>query len=80
MGNALSMRVANFKVGFEKSVDYGTTSDQNNKFFREESNRDSLHANHKSQVLAQKDRIMRNRVPHYELGRTPVDYVTSSKR
>lgn len=30
------MRVANFKMGFEKSTNYATTTEQNNKFFLDE--------------------------------------------
>jgi len=48
VGNARTMRAANFRMGFESAVDYGTTTEQNNAFFREESNRNILHAIHKS--------------------------------
>ena len=79
VGNPQTMRVANFKMGFEASVDYGTTTDQNNRFFVQESNRETLSKAHNSQVLAQKDRVMRNRVPHYDFGRTKVNYQSSTK-
>ena len=32
------MRTANFKMGFEPAVDYGTTSDHNNAFFHDKGN------------------------------------------
>ena len=35
--------------------------------------------NHKNQVMAQKDRVINNRKPHYNFGRTKVDYQTSNK-
>jgi len=38
LGNSTKMRIANFKMGFEPSVDYGTTTDANNVFFLQESN------------------------------------------
>lgn len=58
-------------------MDYGTTTDQNNKFFRDDSNTNFATQLHQSQVMAQKDRVAKNRVPHYDFGRTPVDYKTS---
>jgi len=33
VGNPLANRVANFRMGFEPAMDYGTMTDQNNKFF-----------------------------------------------
>ena len=39
VGDARTMRVANFKMGFESHTDYGTTTDSNNQFFRDDSNR-----------------------------------------
>ena len=79
VGNPQTMRVANFHMGFEKSVDYGTTTDHNNRFFLEDQNIKSISNLHRSQVLAQRDRVTKNRVPHYELGRHAVDYCTSNK-
>lgn len=38
LGDPHSMRVANFKMGFEPSIDYGTTSDHNNAFFQAKEN------------------------------------------
>ena len=31
LGQVPNMRIANFQVGFERSTDYGTTTDQNNR-------------------------------------------------
>ena len=79
VGNPQTMRIANFKMGFESATDYGTTTDQNNKFFKDVNSRASLSKVHKNQVMAQKDRVMMNRQPHYDFGRTKVDYKTSNK-
>ena len=79
VGDARTMRVANFQMGFEKQTDYGTTTDQNNKFFQDETNRNSIGARHQNQLQAQKERVTKNRVPHYNFGRTPVDYQSSMK-
>jgi len=73
------MRTANFKMGFESATDYGTTTDQNNKFYKDVNSRASLSRVHVTQVMAQKDRVMNNRKPHYDFGRTKVDYQTSNK-
>ena len=50
VGDARTMRVANFQMGFEKQTDYGTTTDQNNKFFQDETNRNSIGARHQNQL------------------------------
>ena len=72
-------RIANFKMGFEKNVSYITTSDQNNKYFHEEGSNEQVSKTRQSQILAQKDRITSNRVPHYDFGRHTVNYQTSNK-
>ena len=79
VGNPRAMRVANFQMGFDKITDYGTTTDQNNRFFLDETNCSSISQNHKSQFLAQKQRNAAQRVPHYDFGRHAVDYQTSNR-
>ena len=76
VGNPLTMRVANFRIGFESAVDYGTTTDQNNKFFGQDSSRQLVTKQHHEQVIAQKERVYMNRVPHYDFGRDKIDYGT----
>ena len=80
VGDARSMRVANFKMGFEQVTDYGTTTDANNKFFNEAKNRDSLTEQRSKQLLAQRDRVIKNRQPHYDFGRAQLDYQTIAAR
>ena len=60
------MRVANFSMGHAPSA-YGTTSDHNNRFA-------SAGPGKPLDFQAQRDRVARNRMPHYDFGRDPVNY------
>jgi hypothetical protein len=73
------MRVANFKMGFGKQNTYSTAAGENNKFVADVQNKANISGSYKSQLLAQKDRITSNRVPHYNFGRHQVNYQTSMK-
>ena len=65
-------------MGFERQTDYGTTTDHNNRFFQDANANSSLSKVHKNQLMAQKDRVTMMRKPHYDFGRTKVDYQTSN--
>ena len=65
------MRVANFSMGHAPSA-YGTTSDHNNRFA-------SAGPAKALDFQAQRDRVQRNRMPHYDFGRDPVNYQSTAK-
>jgi len=66
VGQVPNMRVANFSMGHAPSA-YGTTSDHNNRFA-------SAGPGKALDFQAQRDRVARNRMPHYDFGRDPVNY------
>jgi hypothetical protein len=71
IGQVQNMRVANFSMGHAPSA-YGTTSDHNNRFA-------SAGPGKALDFQAQRDRVARNRMPHYDFGRDPVNYQSTAK-
>ena len=68
------MRIANFQMGFERSTDYGTTTELNNKFAASKQQAKSSDGRQ-----AQIDRVQKNRQPNYDFGRDQVDYKSMAK-
>lgn len=72
IGQVQNMRVANFQMGFAPGA-YSTTTDHNNRFA---STTQSFSADRQQ---AQKDRVQKNRMPHYDFGRDAVNYKSIAK-
>ena len=77
MGDVPNMRIANFKMGFEKNTSYKTTSDHNNKHMT--STPMQAESSRTERIQAQKDRVQKNRIPHYDFGRDSINYQSIAK-
>ena len=62
IGQIQNMRIANFSMGFNPTV-YNTTTDYNNQFANNKK------SGSQERQQAQKDRVQKNRMPHYDFGR-----------
>ena len=72
-----NMRIANFKMGFDKKTDYNTTSNFNNQHMNESPGNASK--DRSKQLQEQRDRVRKNRQPNYDFGRDLVDYRSIAK-
>ena len=68
IGQVQNMRVANFSMGCEPTM-YNTTTDFNNRFAINKQTTMSV-----DRKQAQKERVAKNRQPHYDFGRDAVNY------
>lgn len=78
MTNMPNMRTANFRVGFENKTNYNTTTDYNNIHLRESPK--ASQTDRQNQIQAQKDRVQKNRQPHYDFGSHQNDYQSIAKK
>ena len=63
-------------MGFEKSTCYNTTTDYNNKHMNEAKQSQQMRT---ERLQEQRDRVTKNRKPHYDFGRDSVNYQSIAK-
>ena len=71
------MRSANFRMGFDQTTSYRTTTEFNNKHLHQSPK--VSQKDRSDQLQAQKDRVTKNRRPNYDFGRDMVNYQSMSK-